>query len=101
MTAACLREIFPSLIGRSDDLAPRPMMNWSLSIRYFWLSKTRYSGGSGTLCAPSEGLTYDGDDGVIDVPPWWKSPGGGIGRENRDMVGLGAPGGGGGGPSGA
>src|SRR5436190_9986552 len=69
MTAACLREMFPSLIGRSEDLAPRPMMNWSLSMRYFWLSKMRYSGGAGTLCAPSTGLTYDGDDGVIDAPP--------------------------------
>src|SRR4029079_18072010 len=52
--AACLREMLPSLIGRSDDLAPRPMMNWSLSMRYFWLSNTRYSGGGPTPESGSE-----------------------------------------------
>ena len=33
--AACLREMLPSRMGRSEVLAPRPMMNWSLSTMYF------------------------------------------------------------------
>src|SRR6266702_2634786 len=43
MTAACLREMLPSLIARSVVLEPRPMMNWSFSIAIFWLLKTRNS----------------------------------------------------------
>src|SRR5205814_10426059 len=99
MTAACLREMLPSLMGRSDDLAPRPMMNWSLSIRYFWLSKTRYSGGAGTPGAPSEKLAYDADGGGGATVPAWNIPprppfGGGIARPKRVAAGSGGGGGG-------
>src|SRR3954470_10364153 len=45
ITAACLREMLPSLIARSDDLLPRPMMNWSLSIGMRWLLNTRNNTG--------------------------------------------------------
>src|SRR5262245_1041255 len=62
--------MLPSLMGRSDDFAPRPMMNWSLSIRYFWLSNTRYSGGAGTPGAPSEKLAYDADGGGGGLLAW-------------------------------
>src|SRR5438552_18329956 len=92
--------MLPSLIGRSDDLAPRPMMNWSLSMRYFWLSNTRYSGGAGTPGAPSEKLAYDADGGG-GVTPAWNIPGraplgAGIGRPKRVAAGKGGGGGGGG-----
>src|SRR5262245_57675932 len=91
--------MLPSLMGRSDDLAPRPMMNWSLSIRYFWLSNTRYSGGAGTPGAPSEKLAYDGDGGGGVAPAWNMPPsppalGAGIGRPNRVAAGSGGGGGG-------
>src|SRR6185369_12883268 len=82
--------MFPSLMGRSDDFAPRPMMNWSLSMRYFWLSNTRYSGGAGTPGAPSENeLAYDADGGggvaapacegcALWCRPWAVPIGGGV-----------------------
>src|SRR4051794_12847371 len=97
--------MLPSLMGRSDDFAPRPMMNWSLSIRYFWLSKTRYSGGAGTPGAPSEKLAYDADGGGGAAVPAWNIPprppfGGGIARPKRVAAGSGG-GGGGRGPAGA
>src|SRR4029079_14634236 len=99
ITAACLREMLPSLMGRSDDFAPRPMMNWSLSMRYFWLSNTRYSGGAGTPGAPSENLAYEGDGGGgVAVPAWNMPPrppfGAGIARPKRVAPGNGGGGGG-------
>src|SRR5580765_8196343 len=99
MTAACLREMLPSLIGRSDDFAPRPMMNWSLSMRYFWLSNTRYSGGAGTAGAPSEKLAYDADGGGGVFWPAWNIPprlalGAVPDRPNRVAAGSGGGGGG-------
>src|SRR6185436_196425 len=99
ITAACLREMLPSLMGRSDDLAPRPMMNWSLSMRYFWLSNTRYSGGAGTPGAPSENeLAYDADGGGGVAAPAWNIPprpplGAGMGRPKRVAAGSGGGGG--------
>src|SRR5262249_2252633 len=96
-TAACLREMLPSLMGRSDDLAPRPMMNWSLSIRYFWLSNTRYSGGAGTPGAPSEKLAYDADGGGGVLVAWNMLPRlalGAVARPNRVAAGSGGGGGG-------
>src|SRR3982750_4196055 len=91
--------MLPSLMGRSDDFARRPMMNWSLSIRYFWLSKTRYSGGAGTPGAPSEKLAYDADGGGGAAVPAWNIPprppfGGGIARPKRGAAGSGGGGGG-------
>src|SRR3982751_3308999 len=75
MTAACLRETLPSLMGRSDDFEPRPMMNWSLSIGYFWLSNTRYSveaaptsaggaGGATAAAAVGRPIPLDGPGGT-------------------------------------
>src|SRR5262249_2592137 len=45
MTAACLREMLPSLMGRSEVLLPRPMMNWSFSTAMRCWLKRRYSVG--------------------------------------------------------
>src|SRR5438552_13198003 len=65
--------MLPSLIGRSDDFAPRPMMNWSLSMRYFWLSNTRYSGGGPGVPASGIGAARGGgggpDDGATKLTP--------------------------------
>src|SRR4051794_21179724 len=94
--------MLPSLMGRSDDLAPRRLMNWSLSIRYFWLSRTRYSGGAGTPGAPPERPAYDaGGGGAVALPAWNTPPrppcGGGSARPRR-VAACGGGGVGGGAP---
>src|SRR5258708_29958090 len=98
MTAAWLRERLPSLMGRSDDFDPRPMMNWSLSMRYFWLSKTKYSGGA----AEPPGVPSAPPDGAGDAcrMPMAFSPGPGEGMGRPKRAPTGGMGGGGGGASG-
>src|SRR3954452_5261783 len=100
MTAACLREMLPSLIGRSDDFDPRPMMNWSLSMRYFWLSKTRYSGGAAVPAGVPAGVPSKpegGGGGVMPICP--RPPGPGMGRPKRPPAGGMGGGGGAHGPA--
>src|SRR5438445_5403163 len=64
ITAACLREMLPSLMGRSDVFEPRPMMNWSLSIGIRWLLKTRNS--VGAACGIASGVGRGAGGGALD-----------------------------------